>query len=33
MLVPVPGKTLEPEVRVVTAGFDQVRAEAPIEQR
>lgn len=31
MFVPVPGKTLDPEVRVVTDGFAALRAEAPAE--
>lgn len=33
MLVPVPGKTLDPEVRVVTDGFAALRAEASAEAR
>jgi hypothetical protein len=33
MFVPVPGKTLEPEVRVVTNGFAALRAEASAEPR
>jgi hypothetical protein len=30
-VVPVPGKTLEPEVRIVTNGFAALRAEASAE--
>jgi hypothetical protein len=33
MFVPVPGKTLEPELRVVTDGFAAVRDPAPTGQR
>jgi len=33
MFVPVPGKTLDPEVRVVTDGFAALRAEASAEPR
>jgi hypothetical protein len=31
MFVPVPGKTLDPEVRVVTDGFAEIRAETPMQ--
>jgi hypothetical protein len=33
MFVPVPGKTLDAEVRVVTDGFAALRAEASAEAR